>query len=191
MTERMKKVSSTSTNKGPSSPNAKAKNYLITEKVGPNSDKAKHNPLIKPSFSAIITHKSAMHINVQDILAEDLGYNRTYSIAGEQPALEGITLTGPLEGEIRISRLDDGILVEGRMDTKIELECHRCLSTFTRPMGVSLKQIYSIKPQDDNLPIEHNEIDLVPLITQELLVSLPIKILCQVDCPGLATEINV
>ncbi len=131
-----------------------------------------------------------MHINVQDILAEDLGYNRAYSIAGEQPILDGITLTEPLEGEIRISRLDDGLLVEGRISTSIELECHRCLSTFTRPMSIAFKQIYTEKPTDDNLPITKHEIDLVPLIEQELLVNLPIKILCKPDCPGIADEIK-
>lgn len=129
-----------------------------------------------------------MRINVQDILAEDLGYNRAYSIAGEQPALDGITLTEPLEGDIQISRLEDELLVEGRITTTVELECHRCLSTFARPMSITFKQIYSEKLKDDDLPIEHHEIDLVPLFEQELLVNLPIKILCRPDCPGVVVE---
>jgi uncharacterized protein len=127
-----------------------------------------------------------MHINVRDILAEELGYNRSFTIAGEEPILDSVKLTKPIEGEIKISRQETGLLVEGEVKTEIELECHRCLNTFSRPTKVKLAASYSEQPEDDEFPIEDTQIDLAPLVEQEILVNLPIKILCRPDCPGVA-----
>ncbi len=125
-----------------------------------------------------------MHIGVRDFLAEDVGYNRTFTITGERPELEGVLLTKDLEGEVTISRLDDGLLVEGSLTAEIELECHRCLRSFTRPAAVRFAQIYTERPADDEMPISGDQVDLAPLIEQEILVNLPIKLLCRPDCPG-------
>jgi uncharacterized metal-binding protein YceD (DUF177 family) len=127
-----------------------------------------------------------MHINVQDILAEEVGYRRTYTIASERPSLESVKLTQDLEGEITISRLETGLVVTGAIATEIELECHRCLSTFTRQMNIDFKQVYAPKPklEEEEMPITDGAIDLLPLVEQEILVRLPIKVLCRPDCPG-------
>ncbi|HEX3082256.1 MAG TPA: YceD family protein [Candidatus Saccharimonadia bacterium] len=126
-----------------------------------------------------------MHINVRDILVESVGYNQAYKIAGERPELEDVRLDQDIEGEITVSRLDESLLIRGQIQTAVQLECDRCLSTFTRPMTVSLAQEFAEHPQGDQLPIDDGEIDLAPLIGQELILSLPIKILDRPDCPGL------
>jgi uncharacterized protein len=126
-----------------------------------------------------------VHIDVRDILSEEVGYSREYKIADESPSLEAVRLTKPVEGEITISRLDSGLLVRGQVRTEIELECHRCLSTFNRPTKVNLKQLFAKLPDDDEFPINHSSIDLAPMIEQEILLGLPIKILCRPDCNGI------
>jgi uncharacterized protein len=125
-----------------------------------------------------------MHINVQDILSEELGYNRSFVISGETPELDAVKLTEAIKGDVVISRLETGLLVEGHIETAIELECHRCLRSFIRPTRVKFTQVYTEEPSDEEMPIEGNEIDLAPLVQQEILVNLPIKILCRPDCPG-------
>jgi uncharacterized metal-binding protein YceD (DUF177 family) len=127
-----------------------------------------------------------MHINVQDILAEEVGYRRTYTIANERPTFESVKLTQDLEGEITISRLETGVVVTGAVHTAIELECHRCLSTFTRQISIDFKQVYAPqpRPEEEELPIIDGAIDLLPLMEQEIVVRLPIKVLCRPDCPG-------
>ncbi len=126
-----------------------------------------------------------MHINVRDILVESVGYNRTYKVSGERPDLNEIRLTQDIEGEITISRLEDHLLVRGRLGTEIELECHRCLSTFTRPVRINLRQEFAETPHDDQMLIADGTIDIAPLAEQEIILSLPIKILCRPDCPGI------
>jgi uncharacterized protein len=126
-----------------------------------------------------------MHINVRDILVESVGYSRTYKITGERPDLDDVKLTRDIEGEISISRLDSSLLVRGHLMTEIELECHRCLSTFTRPVEFTLKQEYAEAPEDEQMPMDGDVIDIAPLVEQEIILGLPIKILCRPDCPGI------
>jgi uncharacterized protein len=126
-----------------------------------------------------------MHINVRDILIESVGYSRTYKISGERPELKGVRLTQDIEGEITISRLEESLLASGRVSTEIELECHRCLRTFACPTRIFLRQEYAKETTDDQLPIADEAIDLAPLIEQEIILSLPIKVLCRPECPGL------
>jgi len=126
-----------------------------------------------------------MHINVRDILVESVGYSRAYKVSGERPDLDTVKLTQDVEGEITISRLDSSLLVRGRLQTEIELECHRCLSTFTRPITIRLKQEYALAPDDEQMPIDDGSIDIAQLIEQEIILSLPIKILDRPDCPGI------
>ena len=126
-----------------------------------------------------------MHINVRDILVESVGYSRTYKISSERPSLEAVILTRDIEGEISISRLDNSLLVRGHLTTEIQLECHRCLSTFSRPAEFSLKQEYAEEPEDEQMPFEGDIIDIAPLVEQEIILGLPIKILCHLDCPGI------
>jgi len=128
-----------------------------------------------------------MHINVSDILAEAIGYSREYAISGEQPTLKGITLTAPIDGRITITRLETGVAVKGRLTTEIELECDRCLRSFARPVTLTLQQVFSERPGDDELPLDHRQLDLAPAIAQEILLGLPIKLLCRPDCPGIQT----
>jgi uncharacterized metal-binding protein YceD (DUF177 family) len=126
-----------------------------------------------------------MHINVRDILSESVGYSRAYKISGERPSLEHVRLTKDIEGEITISRLDSGLLVQGSLASELELNCDRCLSTFTRPTRVRFKQLYAKEPVDDEMPITDQSIDLAPLAEQEFLLDLPIKLLHDPNCPGI------
>jgi uncharacterized protein len=131
-----------------------------------------------------------MHINVRDLLIESVGHNRSYKISGERPDLDGIRLTRDIEGEMQISRLDSSLLVSGQLSTAIELECHRCLSTFTRPIRFNLHQEYSETPVEDQMLIEGETIDVAPLMEQEIILGTPLKILCRKDCPGIQDAVG-
>jgi uncharacterized metal-binding protein YceD (DUF177 family) len=134
-----------------------------------------------------------MHINVRDMLAQEVGHRQTYTISNERPSFESVKLTKDIEGEITISRLESGVVVTGRVSTEIELECHRCLSTFTRQVWFDLEQVYTEqpRPEEEEMPITDDQIDLGPLFEQEILVRIPIKVICRPDCvgvPGAETE---
>lgn len=126
-----------------------------------------------------------MRIDVRDILIEDTGFSRSFAFADERPELDNVTLTAPIDGEVTITKLEDTVQAEGRFETTIELECHRCLRTFELPVRHSFSRSYAEQPSDDDLPIDNCEIDIAEAIRDEILVRLPLKLLCQPDCPGI------
>jgi uncharacterized metal-binding protein YceD (DUF177 family) len=129
-----------------------------------------------------------MHVNVRDILFQGVGYNEAFKIADEHPQSTNVKLTKGVEGGFTISRLERGLLLRGNASSELELECHRCLRTFKRPVRVRFQQLFAETPEDDEQPIVDRAIDLAPVIEQEFLLSLPIKILHAPDCPGLGPE---
>lgn len=131
-----------------------------------------------------------MHINVRDFQTESVGYSRSYKVTGERPALDTIRLTKDIEGEIMVSQLEPGLLTGGQIETEVELVCDRCLRTFNRPVRVHFKQLYTREPKDDEMPIVDHEIDVAPVIEQEIILSLPIKILHATDCPGIEDAVG-
>jgi len=130
-------------------------------------------------------HAEEVQISVRDILSESVGYSRTYKIDGETPSLATVRLAQSVVGEVAIARLESGLLVRGQIETEASIECHRCLRTFDRPVKLRFKQLYAPDPGDDELPIVDDTIDLAPLIEQEIILSLPIKVLCTPNCRGI------
>lgn len=125
-----------------------------------------------------------MRVDVKDILIEDTGFSRNYTFIDETPELDEVTLVNPIDGEVTVTKLEDNLQAEGRFRTKIILECHRCLNTFEKPVEHNFSRAYSKKPIEDELPIENKELDVALAIRDEILVRLPIKLICSEDCPG-------
>lgn len=125
-----------------------------------------------------------MHINVRDFLSESVGFSRAYKIARERPELETVQLTKDIEGELTITRLESALLVKGHFETETSQVCDRCLRTFSRPAKVNFDQSFAESPGDDEMPITDYEIDLAPVVEQEILLGLPIKLLHSPDCQG-------
>jgi uncharacterized protein len=125
-----------------------------------------------------------MHININDILAQDIGYSRSYEIQGEMPALELVKLVAPITGSFTLTRTEQGVFAAGKIKTTIELECHRCLNAYNHHVELGFAQSFCEQPGDEDMPITKGSIDLAPVIDQEIAVRLPIKLLCSVDCEG-------
>lgn len=111
-------------------------------------------------------------------------------------------LAGPVEGHARLHRTNQGIFVDGTVRMPVELDCTRCLKSFTTTMEFPLReQFYPTidvntgeplaAPADDDLsfPIDHNHIlDLREAIRQNLVLALPVRTLCKEDCAGLCAQ---
>ncbi|QQR52409.1 DUF177 domain-containing protein [bacterium] len=127
-----------------------------------------------------------MHINVRDILAQDTGYRRAFTISDENPDLDEVELTEPVDGTVTITKTAaKAVSIDGTINAIIKLECHRCLRPFDHPVRVHIRQTFAQRPTEDEQPIIRDEISLDDIIQQEILLSLPIKLLDRPDCPGL------
>jgi uncharacterized protein len=111
------------------------------------------------------------------------------------------TLAGPLSGEVRLHRTNQGIFADGTVHVPVELECVRCLKAIQQTITFPLREQYyptidvntgvPLPPSDDELafPIDHNHVlDLREAIRQNLVVALPMTPLCDDACKGLCPQ---
>jgi uncharacterized protein len=111
-------------------------------------------------------------------------------------------LAGPVTGQVRMHRTNQGVFVDGLADVPVELQCTRCLKTFTQTFSLQIRELFYPTidvdtgvavppPENDDLsfPIDHNHVlDLREAIRQNLLLAMPIKTLCKEDCAGLCPQ---
>lgn len=136
-----------------------------------------------------------MQINVSRLLREPIGSTRTH-IVDEVTDVSGNS--SRVQGEVRLTRTDRGILAQGTLNTRVELTCSRCLGLFTCPLALDIEEEYYAttdilsgapipRPEDSGCFTidERHVIDLTEAIRQYVLLAIPMKPLCATDCAGL------
>ena len=114
-----------------------------------------------------------------------------------------------LDNEHFSENLDSSILidVQGRnyyitvtTSTKVKFACDRCLDDFIRSYKVSTKLIYTENPSLDPehqqedlyfLPAGKDTADLTDDIRQNIILNLPMKVVCKDTCKGLCITCGV
>ena len=136
-----------------------------------------------------------MKVNVAQLLKEPIGSSRDWDIGGEE-ADSGIQLNG----RVRLLRTDRGILVSGKISTKVDILCSRCLTHIEYPLDLDIEEEYFPTidvssgtplplPKDDGFPIGSNHIlDLGEVVRQYILLATPMKPLCRDECQGLCPQ---
>ena len=88
-----------------------------------------------------------------------------------------------------ITRSSEGLLSQGAFDAITESVCVRCLESFSQPLTVEFTELYAFpsRAQEDTeliVPAE-GKIDFAPLLREYILLTIPIKPICQDSCQGL------
>lgn len=118
-------------------------------------------------------------------------------------ALIAVPAGGPLDLDLRLESVMDGVLVTGEVSAEAVGECSRCLDPLAEPVVVALTELYvypdSPRPgaqrtdADEESDQETREVvddllDLEPAVVDALVLALPLQPLCRPDCPGLCAE---
>ena len=95
----------------------------------------------------------------------------------------------PVELELRIESVMEGVLVTGRARARAAGECARCLQEIDVDLDVDLQELYvypeSEAEDDETGRVVDDRIDLDPLLRDTVVLALPFRPLCRDDCPGL------
>ncbi len=107
----------------------------------------------------------------------------------------------PVEFDLRLEAVMEGVLVTGTAHAGLEGECGRCLEPITDPQSnqveVRFQELFvypehAISEEDDEVStLENDLIDLEPLLRDAVVLALPFQPLCSDDCPGLCPECGV
>jgi uncharacterized protein len=116
---------------------------------------------------------------------------------------DGLVLTEPVTGTMRLSRTNRGLVLKARLATAIAGECARCLRPLVTPVKVRIEEEvlpsidltsgFAVVLEEGDDPdtvrlTDHHELDLRPLVVEAINLVEPIAPLCEPDCPGLCPE---
>ncbi len=130
-----------------------------------------------------------LRLNVGFIIHESVGYSRDFPF--EFPS---ITLKPDLElrdlfGRARVTRTQQGLLVQVMMTAATACECVRCLDDFYQPLKIDFVELYAFNSSSQTesglMVPETGLLDLEPLVREEMLLAIPINPICRADCKGL------
>lgn len=119
---------------------------------------------------------------------------------GGEATDSGLHFFGPVQVWMNLSRSGRVILVKSRIEARVKCVCARCLDPFTLTINSEIQA--SLKPKPDphlasseeielsreDLQTdfyEGEEVDLSPLVQDQVLLTLPPKVVCREDCRGL------
>ncbi|WP_432138913.1 MULTISPECIES: YceD family protein [unclassified Streptomyces] len=118
----------------------------------------------------------------------------------------GVPEGAPVELELRLESVMEGVLVTGTARARAEGECVRCLEPLQLDVEADFQEMFSYPDADDRGRVHHAEpgddaeddedrlfledglFDLEPLLRDAVVLALPMQPVCQEDCPGLCSE---
>jgi len=104
----------------------------------------------------------------------------------------------PVELDLRLEAVMEGVLVTGSASVALVGECARCLDDITDESVVDLQELFVY--EDQRLPSEEDDdvstlvgdlFDLEPLLRDAVVLALPFQPLCEDDCPGMCPDCGV
>ncbi len=96
-------------------------------------------------------------------------------------------LIGDVAVRLDVTSTLDDVIVTGHLAVARHDTCRRCLAAIDDTLRVDVDERYREQPSpdDDAFPIVNGQIDLTPMVREEVLLALPAAPLCRDDCPGL------
>ncbi|MEU2877279.1 YceD family protein [Streptomyces sp. NPDC007070] len=111
----------------------------------------------------------------------------------------------PVELDVRLESVMEGVLVTGTARARAEGECVRCLEPVGLELEADFQELFSYPDADDRgrviaepgddaeddedrFFLEDGLFDLEPLLRDAVVLALPMQPVCQDDCPGLCSE---
>jgi uncharacterized protein len=101
----------------------------------------------------------------------------------------------PVELDLRLEAVMEGVLVTGTASAELAGECARCLEPISDEFEGRFQELfvyddrdYSSEEDDGVSMLEGDLVDLEPLLRDAVVLALPFQPLCEDDCPGLCVE---
>jgi DUF177 domain-containing protein len=118
---------------------------------------------------------------------------RDVHLKGELPAKEldldiqdeMIRVEKPLRYDLQVEKLHDALLVQGKVDLRLNCECVRCLKSFEYRVKLDHWAVHLPMEGDEKVSIENDFVDLTPYVREDILLEFPRHPLCKPDCGGL------
>jgi uncharacterized protein len=129
------------------------------------------------------------------------GSQRRLAFTAPAPADLGIEVLrvpagSPIEFDLRLEAVMEGVLVTGEAQADLTGECVRCLEEIHNDIVADFQELFAYEESDtaaaaeddDTNRLEGDLLDLEPVLRDAVVLALPFQPLCRDDCPGLCAE---
>ncbi|MEU2657468.1 DUF177 domain-containing protein [Streptomyces sp. NPDC007325] len=120
----------------------------------------------------------------------------------------GVPEGAPVEIELRLESVMEGVLVTGTARASAEGECVRCLEPVEFDLDADFQEMFSYPESDDRgrakaatddeddedesmTPLEDGMFDLEPVLRDAVVLALPMQPVCRDDCAGLCSDCGI
>ena len=91
----------------------------------------------------------------------------------------------PLEYDLDVQKVEDGLLVQGRLCLPLQCQCVRCLKSFSRNLELDNWTRHLPFQGEEAVRVVNDCVDLTPIAREDILLEFPQHPLCNADCSGL------
>jgi uncharacterized protein len=139
-----------------------------------------------------------MFLDVNDLAIRRVQIRKSYAPGTIDYGLHEVKQVVPLVVTGTAELLEGAIRIIGEIETKIEMVCARCLEPVLEEVHRNFDLFYQplpkgTKPEEAQLKDDDTDIGfyqgdglfLADVLKEQVLLSLPMKVICQSDCRGL------
>jgi uncharacterized protein len=139
-----------------------------------------------------------MFLDVKDLAVRRVHIRKSYAPGSIDYGLSEVKQSEPLEANATAELLEGQIRVTGELRTRIEMVCARCLEPVIEEVHRDFDLFYQpllkgtpndeerLKDDDTEIGFFEGEgLFLADVLKEQVLLSLPMKVICQSDCRGL------
>jgi uncharacterized protein len=119
--------------------------------------------------------------------------NKNLVIEGDLPAAEldvdlhddVIRVSQPLHYALEVQKLDESLLLRGKLAVTLNCQCVRCLKPFEYKLVLPDFTCLVPLSGEEAAPVSGDCVDLTPFLREDTLLEFPQHPLCKPGCPGL------
>jgi uncharacterized protein len=129
-----------------------------------------------------------LRLNVGYMYNMSIGSSREVPVDIDHLEIEDLTVRD-LRSFVRMSRTREGLLLQVNAEAGVLSYCVRCLTEFFLQVSTEFEELYQFparyREETDLILPNDGYLDLQPIYREYLILSLPIKGICRIDCAGL------
>lgn len=107
----------------------------------------------------------------------------------------GVADGAPIDLDLRLESVVEGVFVSGSVSAELTGECGRCLGPLQRPLTVDVGELFAYPDSATEQTTDETEIrridgdrlDLEPALRDAVVLALPLTPLCRDECAGLCS----
>ena len=139
-----------------------------------------------------------MVIELNKLLNQTVRLEQAVAMGGERHPMDGVGYREPVAIDLVLTGKDRDFKLEGSFRASLTLTCHRCLRSFEHTLERKIDLVFiprdrmpagevdvELADKDMNVASYLDTLDLRQVIDEQVVLVLPMKILCSDDCKGL------